>query len=82
MGRILLGGNTKGGREGAVILSPIRFQCVQVWISAGLPRTQNKQLTIAEINSALRKRRLALDFPERNYCVSRGVSGLPRTEGL
>jgi hypothetical protein len=30
---LLLGDNTRGG---AVMLQPIRFQCVGVWISAGL----------------------------------------------
>jgi hypothetical protein len=33
-GRILLGDNTPRG-EGAVLLRPIRFQCVEIWISTG-----------------------------------------------
>jgi hypothetical protein len=35
-GRILMGDNTGCG---AVMVQPIRFQCVAVWISIGLPLT-------------------------------------------
>ena len=67
--RILLGDNTGGG---AIMLQPIRFHCVGDQVSTGLLsmylHTRNWPCI------AYTQFRLALDLPERNYCISRGVS--------
>ena len=69
-GRILLGDNTRGG---AVVLRPIRLQCVVVWISTGLSRLE---LTIRILSSDVCKIRRNPQLPELSCYVSRGVSVL------
>ena len=66
----MLGDNT-GGRT--FMLRPIRFQCVGVWISNGLPCIY-MYLTLCILSSDLRKIRLALDLTQRNSYISRGMS--------
>jgi hypothetical protein len=68
-GRILLGDNTGGG---AIMLRPIRFHCVDDQVSTGLPLIYLHTRTWPCV--AYNQFRLALDLPERNYCISRGVS--------
>ena len=71
-GRILLGDNTD---RGTVMLRPIRFQGVRVWISTGLIFIYMFiQLTIRMHKSDWCKIRPMADNLERNYHVSRGVS--------
>jgi len=71
-GRILLGDNTD---RGTVMLRPIRFQGVRVWISTGLIFIYMFiQLTIRMHKSDWCKIRPIADNLERNYHVSRGVS--------
>jgi hypothetical protein len=70
-GRILLGDNT-GGR--AVMLRPIRFQCVGVWMSVCLPCTYVYSWQYVYSFSTCAKFELAPDLPESNYCLSRRVS--------
>jgi len=50
-GRIPLGDNTGGG---TVMLWPIRYQCVEVWISSGLGPTY-KELTLCTLNYDLNR---------------------------
>lgn len=57
-GRILLGDNTSGG---AVVLRPIRLQCVAVWISTGFYVVQ---LTIRILNFDVCKIRRMPHLPE------------------
>jgi hypothetical protein len=73
-GRILLGDNTGGE---AVMLRPIRFQCVGAWISAGLPG----MCTYSWPYSYLLKIRLEPDLLECRYPV-RKCSAVPaRNDG-
>ena len=58
--------------RGAVMLRPIRFQCVGVWISAGFPMNIDVYLTACVLHSDLSKIGLEPDIPQRNYCVRRG----------
>jgi hypothetical protein len=58
---MLLGDNTGGG---AVMLPPIRFQCVGVCVSAG-PPCVHRQLATFILHSDLRKIRIAPDFPKQ-----------------
>jgi hypothetical protein len=62
-GRISLGDNTGGG---AVLLRPIRFCCVGIWISTGLPLVYTSSWPyVTQI-------RLTADLAERNYCIKSG----------
>jgi hypothetical protein len=73
-GKILLGDNTD---RGAVMLQPIRFQGIRVWISTGpFFVYMFIQLTVCMHKSDLCKIRLMADILERYYCVSRGVSAV------
>jgi hypothetical protein len=56
----------------AVILWPIRLQCVAVWFHLA-SLLCHVYLTLCELNSEVHKIRLTLDFPERYSCVIRGV---------
>jgi len=47
-GRIMLGDNTGGG---AVMPRSIRFHCVGLWISTGIPLHMHVQLTVCILNS-------------------------------
>jgi hypothetical protein len=69
----LLGNNTRGG---AVVLRPIRLQCVGVWISTGLPGVQ---LTIRILNSDVCKIRRKPHHPELSRYVRRKVFVLKKT---
>jgi hypothetical protein len=71
-GRILLGDTTCGG---AVVLWPIRLQCVGVWISTGL---SGVQLTIPILNSDVCKIRRTPHLPELNHYVRRKASVLKK----
>jgi hypothetical protein len=66
-GRILLGDNTDGG---TVTLRPVRFQCVGVWISAGISRIY------IVFNHTYTQFGHAPGLPECHYCLSPGFSVL------
>jgi len=48
---------------------PIRFQCVELWVLAGLPCVHT-YMYICLFNSDFRKIRLKQGLPECNYCAS------------
>ena len=57
---------------GAIMLRPIRFHCVGDQVSTGLHFMYFHTRSWPCV--AYTQLRLVLDLPERNYCVSRGVS--------
>lgn len=73
-GRVLMGNNI-GGR--AVMLWPIRFLYVGVWISAGLPCIYLYNCQYAYWILPCAKIWIAPDLPECNYCIGRGVCVIP-----
>jgi hypothetical protein len=62
-GRILLGDGTAAI---AVVLRPIRFQCVGVW---AFGFELDSLLCTLNVYEMLQKFRLATNFLERNYCI-------------
>jgi hypothetical protein len=60
-------GDNQGGAVG--MLRPLRFWCFEVWISFVLPLIYTHT-----VESMYTQLRLKARLPERNYCLSRGVS--------